>query len=116
MLVEMGISPLWVEREAGTQLKPVDEKASGAAVQQAEKLPNSLFAQPVVAREPLPTMAQTPATPRSNVLAAEKMSLPAVDALNWSELKEQVSSCKACTLCEPVSYTHLDVYKRQSMN
>ena len=100
MLVEMGVSPLWVIREAGTQHKPVDEKPSVVAVLQAEKQSNSPFVQPAVATEPLSTMAQTPATPRSNVLAAEKMSLPAVDTLNWSELAEQVSSCKACSLCE----------------
>lgn len=100
MLVEMGISPLWVIREAGTQIKPMDEKPSVVAVLQAEKQSNSPFVQPAVARESVSATAHTLAPLRSNAVTTEKMPIPAVDALNWSELAEQVSSCKACSLCE----------------
>jgi len=106
MLVEMGISPLWVEREAGTQLRPVVETPSLVAVKPAEKLPTSSNMSQAIAlaRETGPAMAQThaqkPAAPQANAVSAEKMSVAAVDALNWSELAKQVTGCKACPLCE----------------
>ena len=72
MLVEMGISPLWVQREPGSQLNVAGGKP-------AEK-------------EFLPVLSAEPN--RIPDLDA------AVNPENWQELARQVAACKACSLCE----------------
>ena len=101
MLVEMGISPLWVEREAGTQVRSVVEKPAPLAVKPVEMPPgSSLTSQAITpAREAVQSIAQPPALPRSNAATGEKVSVAAVDTLNWAELAQQVASCTACPLC-----------------
>ena len=74
MLVEMGISPIWVQREtpeASAVVKPEPEQA--VATSHVENAP----------------------------VAVKQVAAPAaVDALNWPELARQVADCKACPLCQ----------------
>ena len=94
MLIEMGISPIWVFREPGQALAPV---ASPTA-------PESFAAAPLVAAplEPRPSSppVQTSPTPPSASTPAQPVSTVAVDASNWPELTRQVAACSACSLCQ----------------
>ncbi|MGE5471818.1 MAG: uracil-DNA glycosylase [Bacteroidota bacterium] len=82
MLVEMGISPLWVQRDRAV---PVVE-APPAAVATA-----SVEAATSVAPRP----GCRPAT--GNDVQSPRL---AVDTLDWPELAQQVAGCRACPLCE----------------
>ena len=94
MLVEMGVSPIWVEREPGAQLKGTPVKASDES---AEPVTAAVVTERLLAptAAPVATASQvhslTPVAPMSNA---------AVDRLNWPELANQVAACKACSLCE----------------
>jgi DNA polymerase len=81
MLVEMGISPIWVLRDAG---EPVAEVVTMAA-------PPGLDA---VAVAPVRAAATPPASP------ATSAPIVAVDTLDWPNLAKQVASCQACPLCQ----------------
>jgi uracil-DNA glycosylase len=91
MLVEMGISPLWVLREPGTQLRAPVEKIEAAA-------PTVLAEVVVPVAEPR-SEAMAKAPPPTATEYAD-VPLAAVDTLNWPELQQQVGACKACPLCE----------------
>lgn len=94
MLVEMGISPIWVEREPGTQVRaPIEPAASTVAV--AAAAPAVRSAEPAP-----PVVCPTPATPISDATTMATKAVPRVDTLNWPELVKQVAACTACPLCE----------------
>lgn len=81
MLVEMGVSPIWVRREM--------EQASA-------QLPQSAGAP--AREEPVPVaLVETAAPPASTI---PTMPMAAVDAQDWPELARQVSECRACPLCQ----------------
>jgi len=80
MLVEMGISPIWVVREKGVEPAP----AVAPAPQSAGEAPPAAV---VAAPQPAP-LRETVAGPA------------AVDAMNWPELTRAVAECKACPLCQ----------------
>ena len=90
MLVEMGISPIWVLREALPE--PVSELAPADAV---AAIKPDLVAPPVAAAAPLPVAPLSHST-----AAAPQGKTPAVDALNWPDLARVVAECRACPLCE----------------
>ena len=82
MLVEMGISPIWVRRDA-----PVAEPADEAP-RQTEPAPS---AAPVVEAPPV-------AAPlKANPVTQAKID---VANLDWPALAKQVAECRACALCE----------------
>ena len=89
MLIEMGISPIWVAREPGQALAPVAVAAPASAP------PENSATSPVVAAlsSPVP-----PPSPKSTPVPAN--SPVAVDSLNWPELARQVAACTACPLCQ----------------
>jgi uracil-DNA glycosylase family 4 len=107
MLVEMGISPLWVQREPGSQLNVAGGKPAPVESAVAEK-PAVLASQ-----SPVATPREAPVQPMPSVLP-EKELLPvlsagpdrlpdlnaAVNPENWQELARQVAACKACSLFE----------------
>jgi uracil-DNA glycosylase family 4 len=107
MLVEMGISPLWVQREPGSQLNVAGGKPAPVESAVAEK-PAVLASQPPVAipREASvrPMSSAAPEKEFLPVLSAEPNRIPDLDAAvnpeNWQELARQVAACKACSLCE----------------
>jgi DNA polymerase len=82
MLVEMGISPIWVRRDA-----PVAEPADEAP-RQTKPAPS---AAPVV--EALPVAAPLKANPSTQAKVD-------VANLDWPALAKQVAGCRACALCE----------------
>ena len=73
MLVEMGISPLWVQREPGSQLNVAGGKPAPVESAVAEK-PTVLASQPPVA-----TPREAPVRPMPRA-APEKQLLPALSA------------------------------------
>jgi uracil-DNA glycosylase family 4 len=85
MLVEMGISPIWVKREGAA---PVAESAVVESAQPAEAAPVALAATPVRAATPAMTAA------------AEAPSSLVVDGMGWPELARTVAACRACPLCQ----------------
>lgn len=87
MLVEMGISPIWVERAPGTQCRQAApaEPVAAVANRLAEKPPEPAVIAPVAAPLTPPRTLQPIAT---------------VDALNWPELTRQIHGCTACPLCQ----------------
>ena len=107
MLVEMGISPLWVQREPGSQLNVAGGKPAPVESAVAEK-PAVLASQPPVAipREASvrPMSSAAPKNELLPALSAEPNRIPDLDAAvnpeNWQELARQVAACKACSLCE----------------
>lgn len=94
MLVEMGISPLWVLREPGAQLRAPVVKTDAAA-SSVEPRPVS----PAARSAPVP-LASAGLMPSVKPADHADVAPAAVDALNWSELQRQVAACKACPLCE----------------
>jgi len=89
MLVEMGITPLWVLRDAVPET-PAAELASAAPVATDSK--------PAPVTDPLPVQAATPlAAPVVSPAIATQAS---VDTLEWPELARRVAECRACPLCE----------------
>lgn len=85
MLVEMGISPIWVKREGAS---PVVEVAIVESAQPGEAAPVVLAAQAIQAATPIMTAA------------AEPSSALAVDGMGWPELARTVGACRACPLCQ----------------
>ncbi|WP_428828084.1 uracil-DNA glycosylase [Azonexus sp. IMCC34842] len=81
MLVEMGISPIWVVREKGGEPAPAVAPAPQSA---GEAPPSAVVAVP----QPAP-LRESVAGPAA-----------AVDAMNWPELTRAVAECKACPLCQ----------------
>ena len=94
MLIEMGISPLWVLREPGMQLGTAVEKNQPAATVVVEK------AVVPVAEPRTMAVAQGPSAPLPKAADNADVASAAVDTLNWLELQKQVATCKACPLCE----------------
>lgn len=114
MLVEMGISPIWVQREPGVLANlpvdvlaqvPVEAVASvaGAAAKVAEKTP-AFTERPVSAPEIEVVRPIRSVVPQDDFQpTAATMEVKAglsVDRLNWPELARQVAACKDCPLCE----------------
>jgi uracil-DNA glycosylase len=85
MLVEMGVAPIWVLRDAAEPAAEVESPAVAAAPVVAEK-PS--------AAEPQPTARVAPVPPQQPVAA------DAIAALDWPELTTQVANCRACPLCQ----------------
>jgi uracil-DNA glycosylase family 4 len=82
MLVEMGITPIWVLRDAAPEpsvpeSRPEVPVAAEAVAPAGERAPVSV---PAAARPPQATGP--------------------VDALDWPELARRVAECRACPLCE----------------
>jgi len=116
MLVEMGISPIWVLREPGAQIEAPAEKPTAVAAVPAEKTPVLPAKLGVVAAAEVPlrpissTVPQTAfpsstgtggdVAPNRNAATIETKAGPRVDSLNWPELAQQVAACKACPLCQ----------------
>ncbi|HSG21539.1 MAG TPA: uracil-DNA glycosylase [Azonexus sp.] len=102
MLIEMGISPIWVLREPGGQINAPTAQTESVAAVVAEKVPVS------VAQLASTAVVETPVTPGENVVPQEVFQQnattietkagPRVDSLNWPELARQVAACKACPL------------------
>lgn len=85
MLVEMGISPIWVRR---------DDVLAAAAPRSEDAPLVQASAQDAVSGAPvLPSVPLTSAVP-------EAMPTSAVDAMDWPELRRQVSACRLCVLCQ----------------
>lgn len=86
MLVEMGISPIWVLRDA-----PAVESAEASPLQEA--------AQPVPSA---PVAEAAPLAVQHVHKKSESSAMAAVDvgALDWPALARQVAECRACSLCE----------------
>ena len=82
MLVEMGISPIWVVRESGVSPVPETTAPESSAVDQAAPAP-------ATASPPVPAPMPGAAGPHA-----------AVDTLNWPELARVVAECTACPLCQ----------------
>lgn len=83
MLVEMGISPIWVLRD-----RPAASIAEEAPLQQA----------PVLAETAVAITAVSPAlVPQANAPSPDAAD---VGALDWPGLARQVAACRACSLCE----------------
>ena len=87
MLVEMGITPIWVLRDAEPEAPPVE-----AAVVEAETRALAPEAAPAIVPEPAPLARPAP--------AAALRPMSPVTNLNWPELAKQVAECRACALCE----------------
>ena len=107
MLVEMGISPLWVQREPGSQLNVAGGKPAPVESAIAEKPPVLASPPPVAAPREAPVRPVPSIAPEKEllpVLSAGPDRLPDLDAAvnpeNWQELARQVAACKACSLCE----------------
>jgi DNA polymerase len=90
MLVEMGITPIWVLRDSEPSAPAVE--APDESVVNVDARPTVLEKAPAIAPEiapvarPAPDVALRPMAP--------------VDNLNWPELAKQVADCRACPLCE----------------
>ena len=53
---------------------------------------------------------------RERYQEGEKTSMLSIDQINSLQYTTSMANCRGCTNnCRPVSYTHLDVYKRQDM-
>jgi DNA polymerase len=85
MLVEMGVAPLWVRRDAVAATATAAQPATLAAAP-------SETGQPVV--QPAPPPVQ-PASVHANV---QPVPLLPVGGMDWSELSRQVAGCRACAL------------------
>ena len=86
MLVEMGITPIWVLRESAPEASP-------AAIE-ADK-PASTTSDAVQQRP----VAQTAARPMAGA-THEQLSRVTIDTLDWPALSRQVAECRACPLCQ----------------
>lgn len=90
MLVEMGISPLWVLRESGAAA-PAE-----VSVQDTARLPDT---PPAI--DPHPLAAHRPVADELVDAVSAPVHLPAtVNALDWSELQQGIKECRACPLCQ----------------
>ncbi|MFZ2974559.1 MAG: uracil-DNA glycosylase [Ferribacterium limneticum] len=90
MLVEMGITPIWVLRDNEPSAPAVEEHEAVAAEPEARvptpEKATAIVQEPAPVARPAPVVALRPMTP--------------VDTLNWPELAKQVAECRACRLCE----------------
>jgi len=116
MLVEMGISPIWVLREPGAQIEAPAEKPTAVAAVLAEKTPvlpaklgvvaaAEVPARPISSTLPQEAFPSSTGTawgvaPNGNTPTIKTKTVPGVDSLNWPELAQQVAACKACPLCQ----------------
>ena len=85
MLVEMGISPIWVLRDSAPSASPHESAPEAEAASEAAAMP-PITEKPLAAVQPSEPQSRPPAT--------------AVDALDWPALARQVAECRACPLCE----------------
>jgi len=85
MLVEMGISPIWVKRDGTSLVAGLPDVESAQPVAEA---PAAIAAPP--ARPITPAMTET-------AVAASSL---AVDSLDWPDLARTVAACRACPLCQ----------------
>lgn len=83
MLVEMGISPIWVLRDA-------------SAAERLEECQRQETVQSVPVAEVAPVAVQS-FEKKNEAPAAAAVD---VGALDWPELARQVAECRACSLCE----------------
>ncbi len=93
MLVEMGISPLWIEREPGSHLRTsptIAVESPPTVVAKANPLQ--------VAEKPLPVITLPSVQP--NVPPQEIVLPDTVHGENWPKLAAQVAACHACPLSQ----------------
>jgi DNA polymerase len=91
MLIEMGITPIWVLRDSEPSEPAVEVREEAVVAEPVARAPALEPAPAIVAEvaqvaRPAPDVALRPMTP--------------VDTLNWPELARQVAECRACSLCE----------------
>src|SRR5574343_220664 len=86
MLVEMGISPIWVLRDAPSPAEAADETLS--TPETAAEVPPA----PVRVQAPLPLSQPEPAQPTA--------SGGDIVSADWPTLGRLVAGCRACSLCE----------------
>lgn len=84
MLVEMGISPLWVERQPGSHLR-----SSPGLAEESPAMVLTKAAPLSVAEKPAPLVAPPAVQPNATVHSE-----------NWPKLAEQVAACHACPLSQ----------------
>lgn len=84
-LQEIGISPIWRQREKNAEPSVFGELADQHATPAASEI---VSCEPVVATAPLPA-ASVDAPPSA-----------AIAHMDWQTLREQVSGCVKCSLCE----------------
>lgn len=89
MLVEMGISPIWVLRDREPSVAEPVAAPLAAATEQPESAPP--LPQPAAAQPAVPI---APASPLSEPGMAD------IHALDWPELAKRVAACRACPLCQ----------------
>lgn len=84
MLIEMGISPIWVLREPGqTVATAASEEAPERSISSADPdVPQMPAAQPI---------AEAPRVP---------VSPTAISGMDWPTLSKQVAECRLCPLCQ----------------
>ncbi|PKO92403.1 MAG: DNA polymerase III [Betaproteobacteria bacterium HGW-Betaproteobacteria-10] len=116
MLVEMGISPIWVQREPGVwvnaqvEAPPHPLPTAVAVTEQAPVLSGESAslapikapvtrARPVLPQEPFSPNAAAKEIKTAST-RPETTAVATVDRLNWPELSKQAAACKACALCE----------------
>ena len=88
MLIEMGVTPLWVLRDGEPEVPVVEvreEPVVAPKVRVAAQIP-AIEPEPAPAVKPAPDVALRPMSP--------------VDTLNWPDLAKQVAECRACVLCQ----------------
>lgn len=90
MLIEMGISPIWVLRDASPMQASEPTVGAGAETEHRESL--------AVVADVLPAKI-APAAPStaSPAVVPPKTHLPAGD---WPALLQEIAACRACSLCE----------------
>ena len=88
MLVEMGITPIWVLRESAPEVSPAVPE--GVAAEPVSVAGDAVKQPPVV-----PLVAQP-----SAVAPQEPASRALINAMDWPALTKQVAECRACPLCE----------------
>lgn len=94
MLVEMGISPIWVLRNPAALDEPVQaDVASGD--EQPEVVAMPVVEPPAPVAEARLQEAVIPAT-----LVGPTGSHSAVDSMDWPTLRQAVADCQACELCK----------------
>jgi DNA polymerase len=86
MLAEMGLAPLW--RERGKEDAVVQPVAPAATSQPAAVQPRPV--------SPAVTMSPPIALKQDHSGHATALS----EGLNWTELRQQVSNCRSCPLCQ----------------
>jgi uracil-DNA glycosylase family 4 len=97
MLLEMGIR-VWPRLQAGTGAEAAAEPTAGQrTADERESAETSSSASPAAARvSTVPTGLRQATDPPARV----GKEAGAVAAMGWSELREAVSRCRACRLCE----------------